>query len=458
MRLVDTHCHLYLPPLKEDLRQVMERARSSGVERIVVPGIDIGSSGRAIDISGEYPEVFAAAGIHPHDSQKASRESMEELKNMLSGSEKVVAVGEIGLDNYRKYSDPESQVKVFSGAAAMACALDLPVIVHCRRAEHEVLEVLRSLPAGFLRGVLHCFSGDADFLKEILDLGMYVSFTGNITYPGEKKLREIASLVPPERLLLETDSPYMTPEQKRGSRNEPSFVKYLTDVFSGILGMEPDEIAEITTRNADSLFGLGLGEQGKIAYVIRNSLYLNLTRRCTNRCGFCARNSSDEVKGHNLRLSREPGYPEIIAEIGDPSKFDEIVFCGFGEPTLRLGIVKRIAAYVKERGGKVRLTTNGEADLIWGRNVPSELKGLVDRVSISLNAPDRGLYESICDPVFGKRTFDGILGFMKECREEDIEVEVTCVDLIGEDAVRSCRRIAEEHGANFRLRHLDVVG
>lgn len=458
MRLVDTHCHLDLPDFENDLDDVIERAGNSGVERIIVPGIDIPGSRKAVEIAAKYPGVFAAVGIHPHGAEKVSADDMEQLRAMVTGGERIVAVGEIGLDNYRKYSDFQKQKDLFSECIELAREMDMPVIVHCRQAEKDVLEILKSRKSEFLKGVVHCFSGGADFLKEILELGFFVSFAGSITYPGAAEQRKVACMVPPDKLLLETDSPYMSPQPKRGRRNEPAFIQYLALAYSDMFGISGDEIAENTSRNADALFRLALTGRGAITYKIRDSLYVNLTHRCTNRCGFCARDVSDHVRGHNLRLGREPDAREIISDIGDPTRYDEIVFCGFGEPTLRAGVIKKVAAYVKDNGGRVRLTTNGEGDLICGRSLPSELKGLVDRVSISLNAPDARTHDRICRPVFGESAFEAVLLFIKECRREGIDVEVTCLDFIGEDAVKACRKIAEDNGARFRLRYLDVVG
>jgi TatD DNase family protein len=458
MRLVDTHCHLDLPDFRLDLDDVIQRAKDAGVERIIVPGIDVLSSRRAVEIAGKYPEVFAAVGIHPHAADKATDADIKEIRKLATENDKIVAIGEIGLDNYRNYSDPARQRDLFSKCVDLARGLDLPVIVHCRKAEKDVLDILRRRDFNLLRGVIHCFSGDAEFLRDILSMGFFVSFAGSLTYPKADEQRKVASLVPLEKLLLETDSPYITPRDERPSRNEPSFVKYLTNVYADIFKISPADVAEKTSSNADGLFRLGLEKQGEIAYKIRDSLYLNTTYRCTNRCSFCAREVSYYVKGHDLRLDKEPTYEEVVSAIGDPKKYDEIVFCGFGEPTLRTELIKRVAAYVKKNGGKVRLTTNGEGSLICGRNIAAELKGLIDRVSISLNAPDARTYDHICMSVFGEKAFEGILRFIKECREQDIEVELTCLDFIGEEAVKACGQIARNNGANFRLRHLDKVG
>jgi TatD DNase family protein len=289
-------------------------------------------------------------------------------------------------------------------------------------------------------------------------MGFYISFAGNITFEKSGALRELAKSVPLERLLLETDSPYISPQGLRGRRNEPANVKYLLDVYSGIYKRPVIDIAKATTDNANRLFGLGMGKNGKVVYEIRDSLYLNITNRCTNRCSFCARQSTDYVKGHNLKLDHEPSADEVISCLGDVKKYKEVVFCGYGEPTLRLNAVKKIASYVKNNGGRVRVNTNGEADLIHSRPVASELKGLVDRVSVSLNAPDSAAYDALCVSVFGEKAFGSIQDFIRECVKEGIEADVTCLDMLGEDGIDKCKKMAMESGAVFRLRHLGAVG
>jgi len=198
-------------------------------------------------------------------------------------------------------------------------------------------------------------------------------------------------------------------------------------------------------------------ERGQIAYPIRNSLYLNITNRCTAACTFCVRYHTDLVKGHNLRLAEEPAAAELIAQIGDPGKYAEIVFCGYGEPLLRLEVVKAVAAEVKRRGGKVRIDTNGHANLIHKRNVLPELAGLVDAVSVSLNAQNAELYEKISQPKFGIETYESVKEFIREANKFIPEVTATVVSLPEVD-IDACRRIAEELGARFRVREYNVVG
>jgi len=458
MRLVDTHCHLDFENYKDDLEDVLERASSAGVVRMIVPGTSVASSRKAIELAGKYKDVFAAVGIHPHEADKTKDSDISRLRDIALESEKIVAIGEMGLDYYKGYSKPENQLKLFRDCLAIAGDLDLPVILHNRDAGEDLLSVLEQAAPSVTSGVVHCFSADRAFLDAVLKRGMHVSFTGNITFEKASNLREIAKHVPLENLLLETDSPYISPVPLRGKRNEPANVRYLLDIFAEIYDHTPEDIARITTHNANQLFRLGIEEKSRIAYAIRDVLYLNITNRCTNRCTFCTRNASNFVKGHNLRLEREPTFEEIIAAMGDISKYREITFCGYGEPTLRLGIIKKVASYVKSKGIGVRLVTNGEGDLIDNSSIAEELKGIVDRVSVSLNASDPPGYNNLCRSVFGEDAYGAILDFIRDCRRSGIEVEVTCLDLVGVARISECRRKAEELGAEFRLRHFNVVG
>ncbi len=197
-----------------------------------------------------------------------------------------------------------------------------------------------------------------------------------------------------------------------------------------------------------------------IAYRIRDSLYLNLTNRCTAVCIFCHRFEDPYVKGHNLRLTheQEPSTLELLEAIGDPCRFKEIIFCGYGEPTLRLEVIKAVAKRIKEKGGRVRLNTNGHGNLIHKRNICSELKGLIDAVSVSLNAESAEKYYEICHPIFGPDTYTRIKEFVKEARRHIPQVEITAVHLLGVN-LKKCEWIArEELGIKFRVRELDVLG
>jgi TatD DNase family protein len=460
MTLIDTHCHLDFKDFDADRDGVIERARAAGVIRIVNVGSSLEGSRRAVELAGKYDMVYATVGVHPHEASSVDERAISELKD-LAKSPKVVAIGEVGLDFYRNLSPRDKQIEVFKGFMALASELKLPLIIHARDANEEVMDILRLMTHDLrLKAVMHCFSGDAQFLKEILDLGLYVSFTCKLTLKSADAMRGVAAMVPVERLLLETDAPYLLPAKLKNKKipNEPANLTYLVDEWSRLLKLSAEDVGRITTHNANALFGLGIAESARIAYQIRDSLYLNITNRCTNACSFCIRNQAREfVKGHNLWLDKDPSADELLKAVGDPSKYREIVFCGYGEPTLRLDVIRAVSAELKKKGAKIRVVTNGHGNLINGPRTADRLKGLVDRVSVSLNAQTKELYDDICKPRLDGDSYKAMTDFIRECVEDGIEAEATCLDLPGVDA-KACGEIAKSLGARFRLRRFGNVG
>ncbi len=394
--IIDTHCHLDFKDFDPDRELVIDRAKSAGVEKIINVASSIEGTHRSIELAKKYDCIYASLGVHPHEAKTVTDKVISDFKALAKG-EKVIAIGEVGLDYYRNLSPKDVQIDAFKKFIKLASELDLPLILHARESGNEILDILKECSRP-IKGVMHCFSGDAKFLRDCLDLGLYVSFTCNLTFKNAKNLREIAKALPVERLLLETDAPFLAPQKFRGKRNEPSYLKYLVDEWARILGLSKDDIERITSHNADKLFGLGLEEASKIAYEIRDSLYLNITNNCTNLCDFCIRNQTPFVKGHNLKLTREPSVEEILKAIGEPKRYKEIVFCGYGEPTIRLDVIKEISKELKEKGAKIRLVTNGHGDLINLRPIVKGLAGLVDKVSVSLNVDAKDKYNKICKP------------------------------------------------------------
>ncbi|MCX5678374.1 MAG: YchF/TatD family DNA exonuclease [Candidatus Omnitrophica bacterium] len=455
--LIDTHCHLDFKDFDPDRDDVINRALKAGVMKIINVASSIEGSHRSVELANKYDMVYATVGVHPHDAKSVTDSAISELK-ALAKDKKVVAIGEVGLDYYRNLSPKEDQASAFKKFVYLALDLDLPLIIHAREADRDALDMLKSEKRDALRGVIHCFSGNADFMKECLDIGFFISFTANITFKKADDLRMVARDIPPERLLLETDAPFLAPQAMRGKRNEPAYLTHLVGEWSRLLDLSKDDVARITTHNANSLFKLKLDESSKIAYEIRDSLYFNITNRCTNSCDFCVRNQTSFVKGHNLRLDEEPSAEEIIKTINPAKKYKEIVFCGYGEPTMRLDVIKEVAGALKARGGvKIRVVTNGHGDLINSRNIAKELAGLVDKVSVSLNTDTAEAYNKYCKPEFGPDAYGAVINFIKDCVKNKIEVEVTCLDLPGVDLKR-CETIAKELGGIFRPRSLGVVG
>ena len=456
--IIDTHCHLDFPDFDKDRREVIERARGAGVSFMVNVGSSVDGSLRSLELAREYPEIYATVGVHPHYARDVEGKVPGRLTALLK-EDKVVAVGEVGLDYYRDLSPRDEQRMLFIDSITLAKEKDLPLIIHTRSAHGDTLAILKdNFKRGAGRGVMHCFSGSAEEMEEYLDLGFHISFTCSLTFPNADAMRSVAGAVPSERLLIETDAPFMAPRQYRGKRNEPAYLAHLVKELAGCHGLSEEDVARITAHNAGELFRLPLEEPSRIAYSIRDSLYLNITNDCTNDCDFCVRRYRDSVKGHRLRLTREPALEEIMAAAAGAGAFREVVFCGYGEPTLRLDAVKPVARYLKDKGVKVRMVTNGQGSLIHKRDIVPELAGLIDRVSVSLNVDSSEMYDRVCMSRFGRGAYEKVKEFAAAARDAGIDVEVTFLDLPGVDKAR-CESIArDELGVRFRMRRLDNVG
>ncbi|GAB4390351.1 MAG: TatD family nuclease-associated radical SAM protein [Thermodesulfovibrionales bacterium] len=452
--LIDTHCHLEMSAFDPDRDEVVRRALEAGVEAMITIGSDARSNALALELCRRHEAVYCAVGVHPHDAKDFTEETYLALRKWAS-AEKAVAIGETGLDYHYDHSPREVQREVFARHLALAAETGLPAVIHSREARADTLDILRD--SGITKGVMHCFSGDMEMAERAMSMGLYISFAGPLTFKNARRLREVAAAVPDDYLLVETDAPYLAPEPLRGKRNEPANIVHTARELASARGVSPEDIARITTLNARRLFGVGeVPVRGEIAYRIRDSLYLNITNRCTNRCTFCVKFHSDFVKGHNLRLAGEPSAEELKAAIGDPSAYREVVFCGYGEPLLRLDLVKELSAWIKQRGGRVRVDTNGQGNLIHGRDILPELEGLVDSVSVSLDAQDRETYERLCEPEF-PGAFEAVVEFIRRARRHIPAVQATVVGAEGVD-VEKCAALAAGLGVPLRVRKLDVVG
>lgn len=457
--LIDTHVHLEMPHFDDDRREVIHRFTESGVGLVINVGSSLAGSRKALEYAREYDFIYSAVGIHPHEIKNADAKIYLEIEKLLQ-KEKVVALGEIGLDFFKDYSPRDIQVEGFKRQIRIAKKHNKPIIVHCRDAENEVLSILKEESVGDVGGIMHCFSGSMQFAEECLKLGLYISFSGNITYPKASNLREAVKMVPSDRLLIETDSPFLTPQPKRGKRNEPAYIRYVAEKVAELKGLSVEDIERNVSKNIYTLFQIGIpSDNPRIAYKIRNSLYLNITNQCTNHCIFCERETDPFVQGHNLRLNREPTMEELWKEIENQTGYDEIVFCGYGEPTLRLSLILELSKKIKGNRGKVRLNTNGHGNLIHKRNILPELVGLIDTISVSLNAESGKRYNEICHPGYENNTFEEVKNFIKESKKYIPVVIATIVGIPGQVDVEECKRIAEEElGVEFRERSYNVVG
>jgi len=252
--LIDTHAHLQWPDFDKDREQVINRAFVAGVSAIVSVGYDLGASQEAVQIARDHPHIFAVVGIHPHNAKTIGPKVLGSLRE-LAGNEKVVAIGEIGLDYYRNLSPRAVQKEAFEQQMLLAKELGLPVVIHDREAHADVLQALRKF-GGDVAGVLHCFSGGLDMAREAIKIGYFVSIAGPVTFPNARNLHQLVQNLPIESIVLETDCPWLAPQSHRGKRNEPAFVLETAKKVAELREMSLGDLTEITSQNAKRLFGI----------------------------------------------------------------------------------------------------------------------------------------------------------------------------------------------------------
>lgn len=252
--LFDSHAHVDDNRFDEDRNEVIKRAAEAGLVGILNAGACMDSSARSIALAQEHDMIYAAVGIHPHDAKEAKDHDYEQLA-VWSSLPKVVAIGEIGLDYYYDMSPRDVQQQVFVRHIDVARQMGKPIIIHDRDAHGDVMTILKKEAKG-LTGVLHCFSGSLEMAKEVIKMGFYISFAGPVTYAKDGKLKEVAATVPLERILVETDCPYLTPQPYRGRRNEPAHVRFTAEEVARVRGMDFAALAEAATVNTKRLFGI----------------------------------------------------------------------------------------------------------------------------------------------------------------------------------------------------------
>ncbi|MEI7812271.1 MAG: TatD family hydrolase [Ignavibacteria bacterium] len=447
---VDTHAHLFYPNFKGEVSEVIARARDAGVDYIIVPGTDLASSAQAVELADKYDIVYASVGIHPHDTKEWT-DSLPDNIEQLAVHNKVVAIGETGLDYYYDFSPRDAQKKAFTAQIELALKLNLPVIIHNREADEDIMKIIRSYKDTCLKAQFHCYSGSLADAMEFLAMNHFLSFTGNITFQKADNLRQVLRNLQVENLLLETDSPFLTPVPRRGQRNEPAYIRLVAEKIAEIQGISVENVAALTSSNAFRFFGIGLKSELTFTYETGGSLYVNVTNRCNADCVFCDRKGDAVIKGYNLKMSKteEPPASVYIKEIGDPKRYKEIVFCGYGEPAVRWDVVKEISRYVKDSGGITRMNTNGHGSFINKRDITPELKGLIDSVSISLN--------SVNPEVYGKlmrvppKMHAEMLDFARKAKNYT-NVVMTVVGLSSIDTEEARLFVENEIGVSYRTR------
>lgn len=252
--LIDTHAHLQWASFDKDREKVINRAMKVDVKYIVDIGFDVNGSRKAIELAEKHEGLYATVGIHPHSASQLNENVLDKLRK-LSENPKVVAIGEIGLDYYRNLSPRHTQKKAFKAQLFLAEDLGLPVAIHDREAHADTLKMLSKFK-GKIKGTMHCFSGSREMAEQCVRFGFYISFAGPVTFPNSHKLQEIAKWIDLNKILLETDSPWLAPQDMRGKRNEPAFLPFIAKKIAELKGISVDELAEATTKNAKEIFQL----------------------------------------------------------------------------------------------------------------------------------------------------------------------------------------------------------
>lgn len=255
--ITDTHCHLADPKLHGDLDGVLERAQAAGIGLIISVGAisSIETDRRTVEIAERHPNVYAAIGVHPHDAKDCDDARIDALRE-LATSRKVVAIGESGLDFHYMHSPQEAQEAALGRHLKLAAELNLPITIHCRNAEERLAAIVREVGMPPRGGVIHCFTGDTRAAEEFVTLGFHISFSGIVTFRNAREVRDAAPTIPDDRVMVETDAPYLAPEPYRGKRNEPAYVKRTLEVLAQLRGVEVERLASLTSENSRRLFGL----------------------------------------------------------------------------------------------------------------------------------------------------------------------------------------------------------
>ncbi|MGA7162289.1 MAG: TatD family hydrolase [Bacteroidota bacterium] len=462
---IDSHAHLFYPDFKDDIVNVVQRALEAGVKFFVVPGTNVETSRQAITLSERFEAVYACVGIHPLDMAEANESALREIEK-LSEHKKVVAIGEIGLDYYYDTTPKDLQLQMFRSQIEIAIRRNLPIVVHTRDSMDDAVSTVEEMiekneywrsqqatsNSRFLapKGVFHCFSGDAHRARRLFKLGFLVSYPGIVTFKNSPAV-ETLKAIGYDHIMLETDSPYLTPVPHRGKRNEPTYIPQIANKIAELCSATVEDVARTTSYNAKRLFNIDSLGDPVFTYSLGKSLYINLTIRCDADCVFCDRKGEAVVKGHNLKITREPTVQEVIKEIKDPRAYDEIVFCGYGEPTIRFDAVKEIGAWVKANGGKVRLNTDGHGSLINKRNIAPELSGVIDSVSISLNSVDPHQYGELMR-IDGMKNHAAMVDFAREAKKYVPDVVMSVVGMDEVDVEQAKKYVEEALGVKYRVR------
>lgn len=257
LSFIDTHCHLDMEHYQDDFAEILSRARHAHINHILSIGIDYSSSEKAIELAKSHPFISATVGVHPHDIEELDDAMYYRLESLITTNrDHIVGYGEIGLDYFKNYADISLQKIHFAKQIELAQHFNLPLIIHDRDAHDDILTILKQHGPYAAGGVLHCFSGDMDFAQQVLNLGFYISIPGIVTFKNAKELQQVAKDIPLDRMLLETDGPFLAPTPYRGKRNEPSYIPLIAEKIAELRNISVSEVAMATSSNAQNLFQL----------------------------------------------------------------------------------------------------------------------------------------------------------------------------------------------------------
>ncbi|HXV14987.1 MAG TPA: TatD family hydrolase [Candidatus Krumholzibacteria bacterium] len=417
--MIDSHCHLNLQHFEDDREATIARAVSDGVVGFVNIGYDRDSLRETLELVERYPFVFGAAGVHPHDAATLDDELDAQVRHALDHP-RIVAVGEIGLDFYRNLAPREVQIETFRRMIKLARERDKPIVIHCRDAFNEVLDVLES-EGGTYRGIFHAFSAGEAEARRVSELGFHVGIGGVATYRNAR-LGETVAAIPLERIVLETDSPYLTPHPWRGKRNEPSFVTHVARTVARAKGLSPAEIDRATTENTLAAFGLSPDALPRPVYRIEAAAYIQAA-------------------------AADPADLDAVPTEG----VSEAIITGFSDPLERIEHVLALATRARERGWRVRVNTTGLANHAAGRDVTAELKGIVDEVNVVLFGASARAHDELAYPAVGNEGWASIRDFVRCSVASGLETVCEFIAVPGFEP-EPCREFTRELGATYDIR------